>query len=354
MMQMRLVAGLVIALLGVATPLHAQWLKYPTPGIPRTPDGKPNLSAPAPRTSDGKPDFSGVWGFDGGPSMFYLPAGLKPSEIKPFVADLLKERGENFGAGDQQIRCLPEGPRFNHFPALPRKIVQTPSLIVVLSEDLTFRQIFLDGRPLPENPSPSFMGYSVGRWEGDTLVVESLGYKDSTWLDFAGNPHTEAMRITERYRRRDFGHLEIDETFRDPDIYARPLTAQVKAVLVPDTDLLEYVCAENEIDRPKLIGTAAQEAKSVKPVKVAAQVLSQYVGNYDFRWPENPTVATFWPVTIENGELFLNGAPLIPLSDTQFAWAAGNRLTFFKDASGRVTHFVITLVEGDMLVKRVP
>ena len=354
MMQVRSVTVLVLTLMGLATTAHAQWLKHPTPGIPRTPDGRPNLSAPAPRTPDGKPDFSGVWGFDGGPSMFYLPAGLKPNEIKPFVADLLKERGENFGSGDQQVRCLPEGPRFNHFPALPRKIVQTPSLIVVLSEDLTFRQIFLDGRPLPENPSPSFMGYAVGHWEGDTLVVESIGYKDTTWLDFAGNPHSEALRITERYRRVDFGHIEIEETFRDPDIYSRPLTAKVRATLVPDTDLLEYVCAENEKDRPRMIGTAAEESKGVKPVKIAPEILSRYVGSYDFRWPENPTVASPWPITMESGELFLQGAPLIPLSETEFAWAAGNRVRFFKDAGGRVTHFVITLVEGDLLVRRLP
>jgi hypothetical protein len=354
MTQLRSLAALVVMLIGLATTAHAQWLKYPTPGIPRTADGKPNLTAPAPRTSDGKPDFSGLWGFDGGPSTFYLPAGLKPSEIKPFVADLLRERGENFGAGDQQIRCLPEGPRFNHFPALPRKIVQTPSLIVVLSEDLTFRQIFLDGRPLPENPSPSFMGYSVGHWERDTLVVESIGFKDSTWIDFAGNPHTEAMRITERYRRVDFGHMEIEESFSDPDIYSKPLTAKVRATFVPDTDLLEYVCAENEKDRHQLIGTAAEEQKSIKAVKVAPEILSRYVGSYDFRWPENPTVSSPWPVTIEEGQLFLQGAPLIPLSETEFAWAAGNRLRFFKDTSGRVTHFVITLVEGDLLGTRLP
>ena len=207
-----------------------------------TADGKPNLTAPAPRTSDGKPDFSGLWGFDGGSSTFYLPAGLKPSEIKPFVADLLKERGENFGAGDQQIRCLPKGPRFNHFPALPRKIVQTPSLIVVLSEATTFRQIFLDGRPLPENPSPSFMGYSVGHWERDTLVVESIGYKDSTWIDFAGNPHTEAMRITE-----DTGAWTLDTWRSKRPSAIRKSTAgrsppRSEPPLVPDTDLLEYVC----------------------------------------------------------------------------------------------------------------
>ena len=142
------------------------------------------------------------------------------------------------------MRCVPEGPRFNHFAALPKKIVQTPTLSSCCRKTSpTGRSFSMDVR-CPETQS-SFMGYAVGHWEGDTLVVESIGYKDSTWIDLAGNPHSEAMRITERYRRVDFGHIEIDETFRDPDIYSRPLTAKVRATLVPDTDLLEYVCAGN-------------------------------------------------------------------------------------------------------------
>jgi hypothetical protein len=349
----RLLAVAVLSLAG-AMPLHAQWLNHPTSGIPRTRDGKPDLSAPAPRTPDGKPDFSGVWGTDAGPSLFYIPGDLKPDEIKPWATDLVKRRNETFQREDQQIRCLPEGPRFNHFPALPKKIVQTPNLIIVLSEDLTYRQIFLDGRRLPENPSPSFMGYSVGHWEGDTLVVESIGYKDATWLDFAGHPHSEALRLTERYRRLDFGHIEIQETFRDPDIYSRPLTVKVVATLVPDTDLLEYVCAENEKDRPRLIGTVTEERKTSKPVTVAREVLAQYVGSYDFRWPENPTVASVWPITMADGQLFLQGAPLVPVSDTEFVWADSNRLRFVKDARGRVTHFVAMLVEGDLIARRLP
>jgi hypothetical protein len=148
--------------------------------------------------------------------------------------------------------------------------------------------------------------------------------------------------------------MEIEESFSDPDIYSKPLTAKVRATFVPDTDLLEYVCAENEKDRHQLIGTAAEEQKSIKAVKVAPEILSRYVGSYDFRWPENPTVSSPWPVTIEEGQMFLQGAPLIPLSETEFAWAAGNRLRFFKDTGGRATHFVITLVEGDLLVKRLP
>src|SRR5436190_4551945 len=233
-------------------------------------------------------------------------------------------------ADDQGSLCLPDGPRFNHFLALPNKIVQTPALMMVMAENLTYRQVFLDGRALPEVVTPSFMGYSVGHWEGDTLVVETIGYKDTTRLDFAGHPHTENLRLTERYRRLDFGNMEIEETFSDPAVYRRPLTVTVKATLVPDTELLEYVCAENEKDRQgqHFVGTVSEERKAIKPVKVAPEILAQYVGTYDFRWPENPTVPSVWAVTMANGELFLVGAPLTPLSETQFLWADSNRLEF--------------------------
>jgi hypothetical protein len=343
----------VLVLLVTTSPLHAQWLKHPMPGVPRTRDGAPNLSAAAPRTADGKPDFSGVWGTDAGPSLFYIPGGLKPDEIKPWVGELIQQRAENFQRDDQQVRCLPEGPRFNHFVALPKKIVQTPNLIIVLSEDLTYRQIFLDGRALPKDPSPSFMGYSIGHWEGDTLVVESTGFKDTTWLDFAGHPHTEALRLTERYRRLDVGHMEIQETFEDRAIYSRPMTVTVKATLVPDTDLLEYVCAENEKDRGRLIGTVTEEKKSFTPVNVAPAVLAQYAGTYDWRWPENPTIPSLWSVTLVDGALQLVGAPMVPISETLFLWADSNRIEFVKDAQGRVTHFVAVFVEGNMVAKKV-
>ena len=355
-MKVLLRTVVVLLLFGMTSPLEAQWLKHPTPGIPRTADGTPHLSAPAPRTADGKPDLSGVWGFDAGASLFYIPGGLKPDEIQPWAREAAKQQTENLMRDDQSTRCLPDGPRFNHFLAFPKKIAHMPNLIIVLSEDLSYRQIFLDGRALPQDPTPSFMGYSVGRWEGDTLVVETTGYKDATKLDFAGHPHTENLRLTERYRRLDFGHMEIQETLSDPSVYSRPLTVTVKATLIPDTELLEYVCAENERDRQnqRLVGTVSEEMKPVKPVKVAPSVLAQYVGTYDFRWPENPTVSSLWPVTMANGELFLQGAPLIPLSETQFVWAESNRLEFVKDGQGRVTHFVVVFVEGDMIVKRLP
>jgi hypothetical protein len=348
-------AVLSVLLFG-SSPLHAQWLNYPTPGTPRLRNGQPNLSAPAPRQADGKPDFSGVWGFDGGPSLFYIAGGLKPEEIQPWAREAVQRASDTLGRDDQFAKCLPQGPRFNHFVGLPNKIVQMPKLMMVLAEDLTYRQIFLDGRKLPEMIAPSFMGYSVGHWEGDTLVVDTIGYKDTTLLDFAGHPHTENLRVTERYRRVDFGHMEIQETFSDPGVYSRPMTVTVKATLVPDTELLEYVCAENEKDRRgnRLIGTVSEEVKTLTPVGVAPDVLAQYVGSYDFRFPENPTIASVWPITMANGTLLLNGAPLIPLSETRFSWAGTAGVEFFKDAQGRVTHFEVVYVEGNLIGRRLP
>ena len=343
----------VLLLAGTTSPLQAQWLNHPTPGLPRTASGAPDLSAPAPRTADGKPDFSGVWGMDAGPSLFYIPGDLRPDEIKPWATDLVRHRSEHLQRDDPGVRCLPEGPRFNHFVAQPKKIVQTPSLMVVLSEDMSYRQIFLDGRALPEDPSPSFMGYSVGHWEGDTLVVETIGYKDATWLDWAGHPHSEGLRLIERYRRTDLGHIEIEETFEDPLIYSRPLKVQVKARLVPDTDLLEYVCAENEKDRGRLIGTMSEVHKTYTPVTVAPEVLAQYVGTYDFRFPENPTIPMLMTVTLAGDTLRLGPAPLIPIGPNRFLFGS-NPIEFVKDTHGHVSHFTGTFVEGDLMAKRLP
>ena len=304
----------VVLLLLSITSLQAQWVNHPTPDLPRTPDGQPNLSAPAPRMADGKPDFSGVWGFDAGVQLFNVAVGLKPEDIKPWAAELAKQRADAPLVNDQVGTCLPEGPRFNHWLAYPKKIIQTPRVLVILGEDLTYRQIFLDGRALPAVSTPSFMGYSVGHWEGDTLVVETIGYKD---------------------------------------IYSRPLSVTVEVTLVPDTELLEYVCVENEKDRAQLVGTVSQDMKAAKPVKVAPAILEQYVGTYDFRWPENPSVSSPWPVTIANGDLLMFGVPLVALSETKFLWAAtANPIEFVKDAQGRVTHAIFTSVEGDTVVKK--
>jgi hypothetical protein len=236
------------------------------------------------------------------------------------------------------------------------KIIQTPALIAILSEDLTYRQIFLDGRELPKDPSPSFMGYSVGHWDGDALVVETAGFKDITWLDFNGHPHSEALRITERFRRRDFGHMDIEMTISDPPIYSRPWTITVKADLVPDTEILEYVCAENEKDRRHLVGSASDDKKY--EVKVALEILAQYVGAYEFVFPENPTTIIVSNVTLSGGQLFIDTegkdkVPMIPLSETMFS-VLGDRVRFERDEHGVVTHFVGLAAEGDLKSIRKP
>lgn len=214
---------LVLILVTTSTPLGAQWLTHPTPGIPRTADGKPDLAAAAPRTPDGNPDLSGMWQMHPGSYVVNMAQDLNPDEIQPWAEKRYEEHLENF-AKDPSCN-LPSGPRY-YIAGLP-KIVQTRNLIIVLNEDLTCRQIFLDGRPLPNDPNPSFMGYSAGHWEGDTLVVESEGFNDRTLLDTGGHPHTEALRVTERFRRRDVGHMDVQVTFSDPKVYAKPLVVAV-------------------------------------------------------------------------------------------------------------------------------
>src|SRR5207244_2573927 len=186
-----------ILLFALATPLAAQWLKYPAPGIPRTQDGKPNLTAAAPRTADGKPDLSGLWQRSSLKYETNIAADLKPGEIQPWAEALVQHRAEDLQKDSPGIQCLPWGPGYST-SARKAKIVQTPGLMLMLDEDLTYRQIFMDGRPLETDPNPSWMGHSVGRWEGDPLVVESFGFNDRSWLDHDGHPHTEALRMTER------------------------------------------------------------------------------------------------------------------------------------------------------------
>jgi hypothetical protein len=259
------VACLILPLVVVA--LAAQWLNYPTPGTPRLPNGKPDLAAPAPRAADRKPDLSGIWrlesarcnpdaingcggDYTGGPEFGNIAARLGTDlPYQPWAAELVKKRMATQGVEDPVALCQPAGAlRLFTYPPF-RKIVQNPGLIVILSErDVTFRQIFTDGRPLPKDPSPSFNGYSIGKWEGDTLVVETIGFRDGIWLDRRGNPITEAAKMTERFQRVNFGNLQIEITIDDPKAYTKPWTVKLHEMLVPDTDLLEYYCQENEKD----------------------------------------------------------------------------------------------------------
>jgi hypothetical protein len=243
-----------------AAPLAAQWVNYPTPGIPRLPDGKPNLSGPAPRTAEGKPDLSGLWEPTGQSSTAYLgntvrdpkfgdvSTGMKGGlPLQPWAADLLKARRAENGKDDPDSRCLPLGPIKMHLHPFPRRLIQVPGMLVILFErDTTYRQIFTDGRRLPVDPQPSYSGYSTGKWEGDTLVVSTNGLRDGTWLDTAGTPLTAAARLTERFRRPSFGKLEIDIAVDDPKAYTQPWSIHVTQSLAADTDLLEYLCLENQ------------------------------------------------------------------------------------------------------------
>jgi hypothetical protein len=246
----------LLALL-VAAPAFAQWLNYRVPGVPRTADGKVNLTAPAPSASDGKPDLSGVWESD--PQYFYdLARDLKPGELalQPWAARIQAEREGRDHADDPLSQCMPPGvPRINlSTPNAPHpfKIVETPALVVLLYEtsaNSTFRQVFLDGRPLPKDPQPNWLGYSIGHWDGPTLVVETTGFNGRSWVDTAkGHPQTERGHVTERFTRRDFGHLDIDITIDDPGAYEKPWRAKVPAHLLADTELIETYC-ENEKDQ---------------------------------------------------------------------------------------------------------
>ena len=235
-----------IVLASFVTPLTAQWAQYRTPGIPRTAEGKPNLDAPAPRTADGHPDLTGLWETIGaGGNIGERSLGdLRPADVQPWAQESVNERAENFGTDNPHYRCLPQGPVYSTLGGMKR-FLQTPAMIAILDDDLTFRQIHMDGRALETDPSPSWMGYSVGHWDGDTLVVESFGYNDRTWL-VGGYPHTEKLHMTERIRRPDYGHIEIELTVNDAKAYTRPWTVHMKQQIVVDTDLVDEICLENE------------------------------------------------------------------------------------------------------------
>ena len=277
-----------ILLILTAAGLWAQWPAYPTPGVPKTADGKPNLAGPAPKTADGKPDLSGVWLYQRPPG---TPAPAKPEPqaaaspatpatndiiplsvrtsqfwnlgasfkdglpFQPWAAELHRQRVAENSKDNPDAHCLPLGVMQLHTHGQPRKMVQTPGLIVIIYEaNAGLRQIFTDGRPLPQDPEPWWFGYSVGKWDGDTLVVESTKFRDLGWLDVEGSPLTESGKIIERFRRPDFGHLEIEVTIDDPKAYTKPWTVTVHQRIMLDTDLIEFVCQENDRDETHIVG----------------------------------------------------------------------------------------------------
>jgi hypothetical protein len=253
----------------------AQWLHYPTADVPRTADGKPNLTAPTPRLPDGKPDFSGIWqsarkipctpefsrfvecGLEIGGSPLALnigadlPGGLP---YQPWAASLAKQRSADNSKDDPHARCLPDNPPRPYVLPHMTKAVHTPRLLVLLNEvNAMYRQIFIDGRPLPVDPNPSWNGYSTANWEGDTLVVQTIGFRDGLWLDMGGSPMTDAAKMTERFRRPNYGTLDVQITIDDQKAYTRPWTVEMPQKITLDTELIDEICLENEKSSQRML-----------------------------------------------------------------------------------------------------
>jgi hypothetical protein len=245
-----------LAIVLAAATANAQWDTFPMKNVPRTADGKVDLKAPARRTPDGKPDLQGFW-MPTNPvkHLLNLAADLKPGEVplQPWAEALLKERIETNGKDHPGVRCLPSGiPEKDNIPD-GLKVVQTPDLLVVLHESRTiYRQIFLDGRPLPKSAQPTWMGYSTGKWEGDTLVVETIGQNGRTWLDMRGLPATESFAVDGL--RLNYGTLQIDVTIDDPKAYTKPWNVKLSWSLQPDIELIESICEENNKDPGHMVG----------------------------------------------------------------------------------------------------
>ncbi|HEX4278141.1 MAG TPA: hypothetical protein VHZ74_22460 [Bryobacteraceae bacterium] len=330
----------------------AQWLNMPTPGIPRLANGKPNLTAPLPRMSDGKPDLSGLWQPELTPYRFDVIQDLKDEGIfRPAAQALFLQRAVNLRHDNPVTHCLPAGPQAIFAAGSTRfyRIVQSPGVIALLYELGGYRQIYTDGRALPKDPNPTWTGYSVGHWEDGTLVVETAGFNDKTWLDMVGHPHSERLRVTEKFRRTDFGHMQVQVTYDDPETMTRPLTISVAVNYAADGDMLEYVCNEDEQDTKHLVGTA-KAAAHPNPA-----LLDRYVGRYEFREGVRSSRDFFGPnqiVSVQQGQLYMKDFPLIPTSETTFDSTAGT-IEFHADSSGRVTHLTLSAAEGDARYDRI-
>jgi hypothetical protein len=267
---MRLGSRALSSLAVLALPLAAQWVNYPTAGVPRLSNGKPDLSASAPRAVDGHTDLSGLWGavvnvpcppdgcLDLPLNRQFLDIGSRIEgglPFQPWAAAVHAQRSADNDKDAPSTHCLPYSNVEMHTTPLYRKIVQMPDMLAILNEhDAFFRQIYTDGRPLPADPQPSWRGYSSGKWEGNTLVVQTVGFRDGQWLDMGGSPMTDAAKMTERFSRPDFGHLEIEITVDDSKAYTKPWTTKLNQVIVLNTELLDYICAENEKDLLHLVG----------------------------------------------------------------------------------------------------
>jgi hypothetical protein len=324
--------------------LDAQWIKLTTPGLPRTADGKPNLTAPAPRASDGKPDLSGLWKNDGGDRLYNnVAVDMQPTDIAPSAQALFTRRSLEFGKDSMETLCLPLGPAYLTTRYRDMRIVQTPTLIVFAFDDGMHREIWMDGRSLEKDPNPTWMGYSVGRWDGDVLVVESNGYTDRSWLDFGGHPHTEDLRITERYSRTSIGRIVAEVRMVDPKLYAKPIAFTMPMKLQADTEMLEGFCENHHKSRERMTST-----KAAAFVQVPASTLSRYVGTYetDERYDGMKHLVK---VSLSGSDLWLEYESagkelLMALTTTRFSWSGS--IVEFSTGNGPATNIEIHYVEG--------
>jgi len=332
-MRAKLLPGVLAVLL--ALPAFAQWTGLKTAGIPRLPSGKPNLAATAPRTADGKPDLSGIWQAGrAGPAGQYgydydVTQNLPADGLTLWAKGVRQQRVQDFRKDSPLAHCLPVSVPFLQFRGLSR-IVQTPELIVVLHEspNSPHRSIFLDGRQLPKDPSPTWLGYSVGHWEGDTLVVNSVGFNDQGWLDVGGNPQTESLRLTERFRRPDFGHVELDVTFEDPKSFTKPFSLHMTKNYIADTEIMEDVC-ENERDSGHLLGG----------YKIAPETLARYAGTYESQGRE-VVIAVSSDQLLVKDSAYPRDQLFVAHSETEFLSSVSETsLVFSKDSGGAITQF---------------
>jgi len=297
----RITALLFLMLLSL--PLSAQWFGWTPPGIPRTADGSVDVNAPAPRTLDGHADFSGMWvPSDARGTLFDL------ENYQDWALEVMTEQERSFFVNDPRFNCLPDGPAsYLAGPSVGggRRIVQTPSFIAVLNGDMTYRQIHMDGRdPVEDAILPSWLGYSAAHWEGDVLVVETSGFNDKTWLTREGLPHTDQLRITERYTRTDFGLVELEISYDDPGTLKVPVQVTIDLAYRANADFLEVVCTESETAQKHYTGELSQAEEKI--VEVPVDLLETYVGTYQGVWLGNLITAE---VTLEDGELFLTRTP---------------------------------------------
>lgn len=293
----------LVLLLLISTPLSAQWFDWQNPGIPRTADGRVNLDAPVPEGVDGHPDLSGMWlPVDASGSVF------DQENYQGWALDVMTAQERSFFAKDPRFNCLPDGPASylaGSSTGGTRRLVHTPTFIAVLNPDMTYRQIHLDGREAVENPIlPNWLGYSAGHWEGDTLVVVSYGFNDKTWLTREGLPHTDQLRVTERYTREDFGHITLEITYEDPGTLNQPVQASVSMVHQQSLDILENVCNESQTAQQYYTGELSQAEEKI--VEVPQETLRKYVGTYQGIWLGRLITAE---VALEDGELFLTRTP---------------------------------------------